>query len=509
MLELTRYQQSLINRCYVGVIGKPQFCRSVNQALKRMSSPPEHFVSQLADGWQKTLERHPNFLLVELDDSNDRDYQLLLREFLEQVHTRFKGETVVAVVLTGISQLLSAGNLLFQDENSYESSALVHFFLTAYQDNPVARMQPEMIREAVELVGRTFERRDLGLCPLPALNEQGWTNSMGDLQSLRLWMKWLPRYARYTQESPIIIGRTGTGKTNLARALHTLSGRKGAFVAMTPRDFSSSELIQAELFGAVAGAYTGAVDKWGLVRSAEGGTLFFDEFQSIDLELQGKLITFIENKTYRRVGSAERTEADVRFVFASNRPLFELVEEGLVREDFAYRLERVMLELPPLNERPFDIAPALAYGLAKLHRQRSLQRPITGFTKEAYHLLFSSTWPGNLRQLENVIAKACERVELENKQMIGAEQIRDLVVAIEDNSEHRSTPLLQGIFETVRTFEQEGDSSFCDVTEKLSQHIRSAALQRARGNPVAASEMISDDISIMRLYRAFCEAEKR
>ena len=145
---------------------------------------------------------------------------------------------------------------------------------------------------------------------------------MCDPASRNVWMRWLPRYARYVNENPLIAGPTGSGKTRLADALHELSGREGPFISITPRDFSSTELVQAELFGAVAGAYTGAVEKWGLVKRADKGTLFIDELQSIDKDLQGKLITFIENKTYRRVGEAESHRADVRFIFATNQDIF-------------------------------------------------------------------------------------------------------------------------------------------------------------------------------------------
>ena len=208
----------------------------------------------------------------------------------------------------------------------------------------------DQMMHVIRLYAHELDRRSRGALPLQPLGSEGWVQSLADLSSRELWMRWLPRYASYTNENPIIIGETGTGKTNLAYALHRLSGREGEFVSVTPRDFSSAELVQAELFGAVAGAYTGAVDKWGLVKSAEKGTLFIDELQSIDKDLQGKLITFIENKTYRRVGSAESIEADVRFVFASNKTLYEMMESDILRHDFAYRLERVQLSSLRYNQ---------------------------------------------------------------------------------------------------------------------------------------------------------------
>lgn len=497
------HQELLLQQVHLGIIGKPQFCYSVSRVLKTFSHPPNHFVSQLADGWQKTLENHPNFIIVELDNTEERDYYLLFREYLEQIRTRFKGNTIVAVTLPGVEQLLQAGELLFSKRDDYEPSNLIHFFLPPPDTAPFPVVSTPFYSEVLELVSRCIERSQRGTFTLPTMNSEGWINSMGDIQSLRLWLKWLPRYALYTQENPIIIGRTGTGKTNLARAVHLLSGRKGEFVSMTPRDFSSSELVQAELFGAVAGAYTGAVDKWGLVKAAEGGTLFFDEFQSVDLELQGKLITFIENKTYRRVGSAERTDADVRFIFASNRPLFELVDEGLVREDFAYRLERVMLELPPLNRRPGDVAPALGYALAKLHRQRTMNRPITGFTRQAYELLLQAAWPGNLRQLENLIAKACERAELSSEHIITEHHIMDLIRQFGPQDLTDQHPYLYAMVDCIRHVKDHPGEDLATTTQYLASRVRELALDIMSEDADAASRLISDDELVMRIERAY------
>ena len=179
------------------------------------------------DGWGRTLEQHPNFVLVGLDDEGDEISRGLTRDLIEQARNRFGEEVTIGVVLNGVTQLLTAGNLLFQDEDSHEGSGLIDFFITLPTITSPSFSIGQLLQQMFELVGRDRERREKGGVTLPTLNSSSWIQSMGDIRSLELWIKWLPRYAQYLEENPIIIGRTGTGKTNLSRALHLLSGRKG------------------------------------------------------------------------------------------------------------------------------------------------------------------------------------------------------------------------------------------------------------------------------------------
>ncbi|MCB0339613.1 MAG: sigma 54-interacting transcriptional regulator, partial [Bdellovibrionales bacterium] len=338
---------------------------------------------------------------------------------------------------------------------------------------------------------------------------ENWVHSLADPNSRELWMRWLPRYAAYTNENPIILGETGTGKTRLAHALHLLSNRSGPFVSITPRDFSSSELVQAELFGAVAGAYTGAVDKWGLVKSAEKGTLFIDELQSIDKDLQGKLITFIENKRYRRVGSADTTEADVRFVFATNQSIEDMVSSDTLREDFAYRLERVQLELRPLRERRLDISAALGHALAKLRRQRPQANPIMGMTSTAYRMLFCHNWPGNLRQLENTVAKLCEYTDMRDHELID-----EVAVAHVFDSRLSGTAatigevLAQASLKLARYALSKKPEDIETSIERFRAEIRSSALESTGGDIIKAAHLIGENEHLLELFSQSAYAQK-
>lgn len=478
----------------VGVLSSVDFGRRLNSSLATLNQVQVCFTGTLAEGWRLVLAHRPRTLIIEIGPHYDERTHRWLREFLEQVRDRLKDETSIVIVLRSSDKFYYGGDLLFESEDSLKPSGFVDTFIAPPPPAiPSVASLPEQLANVITLVRDDDRRRARGKASLPPLGSPGWVQSLADPTSRELWCRWLPRYASYTNENPIIIGETGTGKTNLAYALHLLSERPGQFVSITPRDFSSSELVQAELFGAVAGAYTGAVDKWGLVKSAEQGTLFIDELQSIDKDLQGKLITFIENKAYRRVGSAETIAADVRFVFASNRSLSDMMHSDVLRHDFAYRLERVQLELPPLHARPLDIAAALGYSLAKIHRQRPQAVRIEGFSPQAFRMLFSYKWPGNLRQLENAVARLCERADIYELDTIDEALVSQV---FEDRLALHAVTSTEVVANATAQLSdlvwKEQIGSLDQGLNRLEEVIRSAALEATGGDTAAAAELIDD-----------------
>jgi len=204
-------------------------------------------------------------------------------------------------------------------------------------------------------------------------------------------------------DAPVLItGESGTGKELLARFVHKESGRKGEFVAVNcgalPR-----ELFEAELFGYEKGAFTGATSsKKGLVEEAEGGTLFLDEVGELPLELQPKLLRFLQEGEFRRVGGTKTRKSTARIVAATNRDLKKLVEEGKFREDLYYRLSVLNLVVPPLRERPEDIPVLVDHFLKKFSDKYSKKVKLT---PEAFELLLSYSYPGNVRELESIVHK--------------------------------------------------------------------------------------------------------
>ena len=208
-----------------------------------------------------------------------------------------------------------------------------------------------------------------------------------------------------TTSTVLIVGETGTGKELVARAIHSMSARKGERFIAVDCGTLSVNLLESELFGHVRGSFTGAVaDKRGIFEAAHRGTVFLDEICNVDVEVQGKLLRFIQEREFLPVGGTEPRHVDIRLVFATNRDLEKMVAEGTFREDLYYRLYVFPIYLPPLRERREDI-PTLAYHLLARARERS-GRAVTTIADDALKLLEQYEWPGNVRQLDSTIERA-------------------------------------------------------------------------------------------------------
>ncbi len=203
----------------------------------------------------------------------------------------------------------------------------------------------------------------------------------------------------------LIEGETGTGKSLLAKYIHNLSPRRaGPFVKINCAAIPD-HLLEAELFGYMRGAFTGAVrDKPGKVELAEGGTLFLDEIGDMPFHLQAKILHLVQEKEFERLGDTKVRRANVRIISSTNKNLRELIKKGLFREDLYYRLGVVKLQVPPLRERKEDIPLLINHFLEKYSKAYS--RKIKGVSSEAMKLLLSYHFPGNVRELENVIERA-------------------------------------------------------------------------------------------------------
>ena len=205
---------------------------------------------------------------------------------------------------------------------------------------------------------------------------------------------------------PVLLrGESGTGKSVLARSLHELSPRRERPFAVVNCPTLSEELLASELFGHARGAFTGAVrDQPGRVEAAEGGTLFLDEVGEIPPTLQAKLLRFLQDKEFERVGETRTRTADVRIAAATNRALDEDVKSGRFREDLLFRLNVVELTVPPLRERTEEILPLARRFLAFF--ARVARKPAPELTREAEQALLAYAWPGNVRELRNAIERA-------------------------------------------------------------------------------------------------------
>lgn len=205
--------------------------------------------------------------------------------------------------------------------------------------------------------------------------------------------------------SVLLTGETGTGKEVLANAIHQAGSRGDKpFIAINCAAIQST-ILESELFGYEAGAFTGAEKrKHGLMEIADGGILFLDEISSMPVDMQAKLLRAIEENAFRRVGGTHLVNVDVQLIAASNRNLVKMLEDGNFREDLYYRLKVVDLHLPPLRERKEDIPEFVGYFI-KLNNQQ-MGKNIQDITTRAMQALTAHDWPGNIRELKNVIERA-------------------------------------------------------------------------------------------------------
>jgi two-component system response regulator PilR (NtrC family) len=208
-----------------------------------------------------------------------------------------------------------------------------------------------------------------------------------------------------TKANVLLSGESGTGKEMVARALHTSGDRRNRPFIPVNCAAIPENLLESELFGHVKGSFTGAVqNKAGLFESADGGTLFLDEVGDLTPSLQVKLLRVIQDKSIRRVGGNSDRRVDVRIIAATNRRLDEEIAAGRFREDLYYRLNVIEIPMPPLRERRDDIPLLVAHFIEKYSRE--LDKPVEGVSEEALARLAEHRFPGNVRELENVIERA-------------------------------------------------------------------------------------------------------
>ena len=261
--------------------------------------------------------------------------------------------------------------------------------------------------ELMIAVGKALENKHLkeeNLSLRRQLNDQfGFSNIIGKSPEMLRIFEQIKKVAP-TDSTVLLCGESGTGKELFARAIHTHSKRAGRqFVAVDCSTFSSS-LLESELFGHVKGAFTGAVkDKAGIFEMASHGSLFLDEVANLDMGTQAKLLRAMETQEFKPVGGSRLKKSDVRIIAATNRDLKAMVDKGEFREDFFYRLNVFPVFIPPLRKRKDDI-PRLLYHFLKIYC-RQIEKRVDGFSDDALETLINYEWPGNVRQLKNVVER--------------------------------------------------------------------------------------------------------
>jgi DNA-binding NtrC family response regulator len=227
---------------------------------------------------------------------------------------------------------------------------------------------------------------------------------IGDSSKIRQVIAMVAKVAP-TDSTVLVGGESGTGKELIARAIHANSRRKDEVFFAVDCATLSTHLLESELFGHTRGAFTGAErDKAGIFQLADHGTVFLDEIGNISLDVQGKLLRFLETREFWQLGAAAPRRVDVRLIFATNKNLESLVAAGAFREDFYYRIFVYPILLPPLRERRTDILPIAEHFLR--HYSSQMNKMIRGIDSDVVRRLEDYDWPGNVRQLRNVIERA-------------------------------------------------------------------------------------------------------
>jgi DNA-binding NtrC family response regulator len=208
-----------------------------------------------------------------------------------------------------------------------------------------------------------------------------------------------------TDANVLILGENGTGKELIAREIHKKSKRSSEVFVAVDMGALTETLFESEIFGHIKGAFTDAKeDKAGRFETASGGTLFLDEIGNIPLSLQSKLLSALQNRQITRLGSNKAVPIDIRLISATNKPVYDMVDENLFREDLLYRINTIQIEVPPLRKRKDDIPGFIDYFLKQYTSK--YEKPLLKITADAYELLVNYSWPGNVRELKHTVEKA-------------------------------------------------------------------------------------------------------
>lgn len=242
-----------------------------------------------------------------------------------------------------------------------------------------------------------------------------------------------------TNSSVLIYGETGTGKEMVAQSIHTSSARKSKLFISQNCAAIPGNLLESIFFGTTKGSYTGAENKPGIFEIADGGTIFLDEINSMDINMQAKLLRVIEEKKITRIGGAESKKVDVRIVAAINEPPMRCIREGKMRADLFYRLGSVMIQIPPLRDRSHDINVMAEYFINQYNQE--MGKSIEGLSQEVMDLLPQYDWPGNVREFKNAIEGAFNFC---NGKMIEREDLPDYIFEELSVTESETSSFTQG-----------------------------------------------------------------
>jgi DNA-binding NtrC family response regulator len=342
-------------------------------------------------------------------------------EVIARVHANFSDTLVI--VMTGYASVASAVEVMKMGVFDYLPKPFTPYELRAVVQQAVERKKIQKQQAAL------LARKDR------TISHQLIGDSPGIQKVIRMVQK-----VSATDANVLIYGESGTGKELIARAIHANSNRGDTVFFAVDCGALSDNLLSSELFGHVKGAFTGADrDKSGIFKTAHKGTVFLDEISNISLDVQAQLLRFLETREFMPLGSTKKIRVDIRLVFATNQKLEDMVKAGKFREDFYYRIYVYPIAIPALADRKSDILPIAYYFLDQFCKK--MGKKIKGVDEESAARLMAFHWPGNVRQLKNVIERAvilCEtdQVTLKDMPLLGqGSELDEMVERIPETNE--------------------------------------------------------------------------
>jgi arginine utilization regulatory protein len=423
-------------------------------------------------------------------------YQVLEDEIprINEIQTfyTYRGNKITSITTT--LPLYEDGKLIgaleiFEDINNYEKISKNIIELQKEEQNK------EIILEEYKDNGTIYTLNDI----------------LGKSQHIKNIKKKILKIAN-SSSSVLIQGETGTGKELVAQSLHNSSfnRRKNPFIAQNcaaiPKD-----LLEGILFGTTSGSFTGAKEKPGLFELADGGTLFLDEINSMDINLQAKLLRVLQEGVIRRIGGRESKKVDVRIITATNVPLDMALEKNLIREDLYYRLNVLSIKLPPLRDRVEDI-PLLTDYFIKAYN-KTLNKNIKDIEEKTLRLIKGYSWPGNVRELKYTIENI---MNFSDNREISLEDLPDKIINYKENRKNKESKYekdkKENRFEALKKYEKKEIQPLNEVVERIEREFIVEALRETDGNKSAAARLLKiprqtlsnkiDKYNIVEKYKA-------
>ena len=464
----------------------------------------------------------PRILIVDDEQSMREMLGIVLRRDGYDVRVAENGRQAIEALKQGPIDLLLS-DIRMPDVNGVEvlraakelNRDVVAFMMTAYAstDSAVEAMRlgavdyftkpfnMDELRLKVRQHLEAYRLKQENVLLKRALNTSySFSNIIGRSESMLAVFKMIETIAR-TTSTVLITGESGTGKDLVARAVHYNSLRRDhPFVALNCGAVPET-LLESELFGHMRGAFTGAdANKKGLVEVAERGTIFLDEIGETNASMQVKLLRVLQDRRFRRLGGTEEVKADIRVIAATNQNLEQMVADGRFREDLFYRINVILIHLPPLRERQEDIPLLAEHFLTKY--AALMEKPVRSISHDAHALLAAYAWPGNVRELENAIERA---VALEQTPVVLPESLpthvraggstgaslREAVAGHDPSTADSDTGGLPAL----------GDGFDLEARgEDFYRHYIALALERAGGVQTKAAELLGMSFRSFRYY---------